>query len=68
MTEIVSDNYGTPHESIKEYRYAVYFESQALWKEKDPVCRANIARQVAEWAVILADLEEQEAKRFKECD
>ena len=52
-------------ETLDEWRGAVYFEGLALWKERDPQLRANIARQLAEWSTILADLEAQEAAAAK---
>ncbi len=48
-------------ETLAEWRGAVYFEGLALWKEKDPQRRATIARQLADWSTILADLEAKEA-------
>lgn len=63
MIENQSHRYAVPHGSIEEYRSAVYFESLWLWKEKDPVCRANMARQLAEFAAALADLEEEAVKK-----
>ncbi|MGV0027054.1 hypothetical protein [Phormidesmis priestleyi] len=58
------EDYIVPRDSIKTYRYAVYFENEALWKEKNPVCRANLARQLAEWAATLAEMEAEEAQKF----
>lgn len=66
MSEIPPGNYAVPHDSIAEYRAAVYFESIWLWKEQNPVCRANMARQLAEWSATLAEMEAEEAKRFQE--
>ncbi|GAP95893.1 hypothetical protein [Leptolyngbya sp. NIES-2104] len=66
MIEDQSHPYAVSHGSIEEYRAAVYFESLWLWKEKDPVCRANIARQLAEFAATLADLEAGKAAKIKE--
>lgn len=66
MTEEHLQRYAVPHGSIEEYRAAVYFEGLWLWKEKDPICRANMARQLAEFAATLADLEEEEAKKIRE--
>ncbi|BAU14488.1 hypothetical protein LEP3755_50350 [Leptolyngbya sp. NIES-3755] len=66
MIEQQSHQYAVPHGSIEEYRSAVYFESLWLWKEKDPVCRANMARQLAEFAATLAELEEEEVKKIRE--
>ena len=42
------------------------FESLALWKEQNPVYRANIARQLAELAATLAEMEAETAKNFTE--
>lgn len=66
MIEDQPHQYAVPHGSIEEYRAAVYFESLWLWKEKDPACRATMARQLAEFAATLADLEEEVAKKIKE--
>ncbi|NJP09999.1 MAG: hypothetical protein HC866_11390 [Leptolyngbyaceae cyanobacterium RU_5_1] len=57
-----SNQYVVPHGTIKEYRCAVYFESLALWKEQNPVYRANIARQLADLAATLAELEAEAAR------
>jgi len=62
MTEEKLHPHAVPHGSIEEYRAAVYFESLWLWKEKDPVCRANMARNLAEFAATLAELEEAAAR------
>jgi hypothetical protein len=56
MTDSTPGTYAVPQESILEYRYTVYFEGLALWKEKDPQRRATIARQLADWAATLADM------------
>ncbi|MBW4583100.1 MAG: hypothetical protein KME42_26325 [Tildeniella nuda ZEHNDER 1965/U140] len=61
-----SDQHIVPHDSILLYRRGVWFESQALWNEKDPVCRANIARLLAEMTVKLAEMEAEEAQKFLE--
>jgi hypothetical protein len=52
-----------PQDSIKLYRYAVYFESEWLAKEENPVCRANGARRLADLTAQLTDLEEAEARQ-----
>ena len=52
-------------ETLTDWRYAVYFEGLALWKEKDPQRRATIAKQLAEWSTILAELEAKEAADAK---
>jgi hypothetical protein len=46
------------------YRYAVYFESEWLLKEANPIRRANAARRLAELSAILAEMEAAEAKQF----
>ncbi len=61
-----TDQYIVPHNSILLYRRGVWFESQALWKETDPVCRANIAQLLAEMATKLAEMEAEEARKFIE--
>lgn len=66
MMEDLSQNYVVPHEDIKEYRYAVYFEGIGLWKEKDPVRRANMAKRLAELTAELARKEEEEARQHIE--
>ncbi len=66
MTDSLSGSYAVPQESILEYRYTVYFEGLALWKEKDPQRRAIIARQLADWAATLAEMEEEEARKVIE--
>jgi hypothetical protein len=59
------ENHIAPDNSIQLYRAAVLFESEALWKEQNPVCRANIARQLTELAAKLTEMEE-EARQFRE--
>jgi hypothetical protein len=54
------------HNSIKLFRQAVYFESEWLSKEQNPVCRANGARRLAELAAKLADMEEAEVGKYRE--
>lgn len=61
-----SDDYVLPADSIRAYQLAVYFESEWLWMEKDPVCRANASRRLAELTAKLAELEAEEAQRFLE--
>lgn len=63
-----SENYILSPDSIKAYRYAVYFENEWLWKEKSPVCRANAARRLAELTAKLAEMEEEEARELSEQD
>ena len=52
--------------SIKMFRYRVNFLAKDLWKEKDPVCRANLALQLADAATSLARLELQEAQKIQQ--
>ncbi len=52
-----------PSHSLKAFRYRVHCLGQALWQEKDPVSRANLALQLADAATTLARLEAQEAYR-----
>lgn len=59
------ENHIASDDSIQRYRAAVLFESEALWKEKDPVCRANIARQLADLATKLTEMEVEEARKFR---
>lgn len=66
MSDKKPEDYIAPPDSIQMYRYAVYFESEWLWKEKDPVCRANATRRLAELTAKLADLEAEEAQNFVE--
>ncbi|GAB4325507.1 MAG: hypothetical protein OHK0047_10420 [Leptolyngbyaceae cyanobacterium] len=66
MTVDLSAQYAVPPGSIKEYRYAVYFDGLALWKEKNPVHRANIAHRLAELMTTLAQMEAEEASKYKE--
>jgi hypothetical protein len=63
MDKAQPDPHVVPHDSIKLYRYAVYFESEWLSKEPDPTCRMNGARRLAELTEHLADLEEAETKQ-----
>ena len=52
-----------PSQSIKAFRYRVHCLGQDLWKEKDPISRANLALQLADAATTLARLEAQEAQK-----
>lgn len=52
--------------SIKAFRYRVHALEQDLWKETDPIGRANLALQLADAATTLARLERQEAQRQPE--
>ncbi|BAU12961.1 hypothetical protein LEP3755_34970 [Leptolyngbya sp. NIES-3755] len=49
-------------ESLEGYRYLVWLESEALWKETDPQRRANLALSLAEYTATLARLEVEAAK------
>lgn len=66
MTEASLGFYAEPSGSIVEYRYVVYSEGLALFKETDPMRRATISRQLADWATTLADMEAEEARKFQE--
>ncbi|UIE37818.1 hypothetical protein [Leptodesmis sichuanensis] len=66
MTDSTPGTYAVPQESILEYRYTVYFEGLALWKEKDPQRRATIARQLADWSATLAEMEAEETRKLTE--
>ena len=61
MIEVMK--YAVDPESIQAYRTRVYIFSQELWREKDPLIRANIAMYLAEAATTLARLEVEEAKK-----
>lgn len=65
MNSNSSNDYILDPELLRAYQLAVYFENEWLWKEKDPVCRANIARRLAELTATLAELEEEEARKFQ---
>jgi antitoxin component of MazEF toxin-antitoxin module len=65
-TSANSDDYILPADSLRAYQLAVYFENEWLWKEKDPVCRANAARRLAELTAKLAELEAEEAQNSVE--
>ncbi|PSB52010.1 hypothetical protein C7B67_08745 [filamentous cyanobacterium Phorm 6] len=56
----------TPPNSIKMFRYRVHFLAKDLWREKNPICRMNLALQLADVASTLARLEVEEAQKFKE--
>lgn len=68
MNSSNSENYILSPDSIKAYRYAVYFENEWLWKEKNSVCRANAARRLAELTAKLAEMEAEEAREPSEQD
>ncbi|MEG3839633.1 hypothetical protein [Microcoleus sp. herbarium14] len=55
-----------PSQSIKMFRYRVHFLAKDLWKEKNPVCRMNLALQLADAASTLARLEVEEARKFQQ--
>ena len=63
-TSASPDDYILPADSLRAYQLAVYFESEWLWKEKDPICRANASRRLAELTAKLAELEAEEAQNF----
>lgn len=52
-----------PSQSIKAFRYRVHCLGQDLWKEKDPLSRANLALQLADAATMLAKLEAEEVQK-----
>lgn len=54
---------GIPQYSIKAFRYRVHCLEQHLWSEQDPVCRANLALQLADAATTLARMEVQAAQQ-----
>ncbi|MEG3838482.1 MULTISPECIES: hypothetical protein [unclassified Microcoleus] len=37
-----------------------------LWREKNPICRMNLALQLADVATTLARLEVEEARKFQQ--
>jgi hypothetical protein len=57
-----------PSHSIKAFRYRVHVLEKDLWKEQNPLCRANLAMQLADVATTLARLEMQEARRYQLLD
>jgi hypothetical protein len=63
MSEAQDSIHNAAPEAITEYRYTVYFENLALWKEQDPARRVHIARQLADWTATLAEMEEEAKKR-----
>ena len=48
------------------FRYRVHFLAKDLWREKNPICRMNLALQLADVASTLARLEVEEAQKFQE--
>ncbi|UBF30190.1 hypothetical protein K9N68_39325 (plasmid) [Kovacikia minuta CCNUW1] len=58
-----SAQYVVPPDSLKYWRYTVYFEGLALWKEQDPQKRVVMARQLAEWTHTLAQKEAEAAQQ-----
>jgi len=54
-----------PQSSIKAFRYRVHCLEQHLWSEADPVCRANLALQLADAATTLARMEVQAAQQCR---
>jgi hypothetical protein len=63
MSEMQDPIHAAVPEAIIEYRYTVYFENLALWKEQDPTRRVHIARQLADWTATLAEMEAEEAEK-----
>jgi hypothetical protein len=59
----LDEHVGDP-ESLQGYRYLVWLESEALWKENDPNRRANLALALAEYTATLARLEVEEAQKL----
>ncbi|MDX2270731.1 MAG: hypothetical protein NW237_02110 [Cyanobacteriota bacterium] len=55
-----------PAHSIKAFRYRVHCLGQDLWQAKDPVCRANLALQLADAASTLARLEVLESRKHQQ--
>ncbi|MFE1744934.1 hypothetical protein [Coleofasciculus sp. H7-2] len=55
-----------PSYSIKMFRYRVHCLSRDLWQAKDPVCRVNLALQLADAATSLARLEVLEAQKLQQ--
>ena len=60
------ENHIAADDSLRLYRAAVLFESEALWKEQNPICRANIAQQLAALVTTLAEMEAAAARNFRE--
>jgi hypothetical protein len=52
-------------ESLQGYRYLVWMEFEAWWKEKNPVRRANLALSLAEYTATLARLEVAELQQLE---
>lgn len=44
----------------------MHFLAKDLWREKNPVCRMNLALQLADVASTLARLEVEEAQKFQQ--
>jgi TPP-dependent pyruvate/acetoin dehydrogenase alpha subunit len=55
-----------PSSSIKAFRYRVHALEQHLWREPDPIKRANLALQLADAATTLARLEMQESQKSRD--
>lgn len=64
MDSKTSNEHTDDAESLQGYRYLVWMEFEALWKEQEPARRANLALALAEYAATLARLEVEEAKRL----
>ena len=48
------------------FRYRVHFLAKDLWREKNPVCRMNLALQLADVASTRARLEVEEAQKLQQ--
>lgn len=65
MTNFSLDAQVADAESLEGYRYLVWMEFEALWKEQDPMRRANLALSLAEYTATLARLEVEEAQKLR---
>jgi hypothetical protein len=63
MANSLPDEHIADAESIEGYRYLVWMEFEALWKEQDPIRRANLALSLAEYTATLARLEVEAANK-----
>jgi hypothetical protein len=63
MTNLPPDEHIADAESLQGYRYLVWMEFEALWKEQDPIRRANLALSLAEYTTTLARLEVEAANK-----
>ncbi|MBW4582826.1 MAG: hypothetical protein KME42_24935 [Tildeniella nuda ZEHNDER 1965/U140] len=64
MTNSPPDEHIGDAESLQGYRYLVWMESETLWKEQDPIRRANLALSLAEYTATLARLEVEAVNQF----